>query len=103
MELNTEINKRTVIGSLAWKFFERFVSQGLSLIFQIILARILLPEVFGSLAIIIAVTNYAALFVQSGIATAIVQKKDLDNLDVSTVFTLCLGLAAIFYVLLFFL
>ena len=103
MELNTEINKKTVIGSLAWKFFERFVSQGLSLVIQIVLARILLPEDFGSLAIIAAITNYAALFVQSGIATAIVQKNDLDDLDVSTVFMSSMGLAIVFYLILFFL
>ena len=93
MELNTDINKANVISSLTWKLFERFVSQGLSLVIQIILARLLLPEDFGSLAIIVAITNYAAIFVQSGIATALIQKKDLDDKDVSTVLTSCLVLA----------
>lgn len=87
MELNTDINKAKVVSSLTWKLFERFVSQGLSLAIQIILARLLLPEDFGSLAIIVAITNYAAIFVQSGIATALIQKKDLDDKDVSTVLT----------------
>ena len=101
MELNTDINKANVISSLTWKLFERFVSQGLSLVIQIILARLLLPEDFGSLAIIVAITNYAAIFVQSGIATALIQKKDLDDKDVSTVLTSCLVLALVFYTILF--
>lgn len=101
MELNTDINKAKVVSSLIWKLFERFVSQGLSLAIQIILARLLLPEDFGSLAIIVAITNYAAIFVQSGIATALIQKKDLDDKDVSTVLISCLILASAFYTILF--
>ena len=101
MELNTDINKAKVVSSLTWKLFERFVSQGLSLAIQIILARLLLPEDFGSLAIIVAITNYAAIFVQSGIATALIQKKDLDDKDVSTVLISCLILASAFYTILF--
>ena len=77
------------------------MSQGLSLAIQIILARLLLPEDFGSLAIIVAITNYAAIFVQSGIATALIQKKDLDDKDVSTVLISCLILASAFYTILF--
>ncbi|MCS2838288.1 lipopolysaccharide biosynthesis protein [Bacteroides thetaiotaomicron] len=101
MELNTDINKAKVVSSLTWKLFERFVSQGLSLAIQIILIRLLLPEDFGSLAIIVAITNYAAIFVQSGIATALIQKKDLDDKDVSTVLISCLILASAFYTILF--
>lgn len=101
MIFNTNINKNKVISSLAWKLFERFVSQGLSLVIQIILARLLMPEDFGSLAIIVAITNYAAIFVQSGIATALIQKKDLNDKDVSTVLTSCLVLALFFYAILF--
>ena len=101
MELNTDINKAKVVSSLTWKLFERFVSQGLSLAIQIILARLLLPEDFGSLAIIVAITNYAAIFVQSGIATALILKKDLDDKDVSTVLISCLILASAFYTILF--
>ena len=101
MELNTDINKAKVVSSLTWKLFERFVSQGLSLAIQIILARLLLPEDFGSLAIIVAITNYAAIFVHSGIATALIQKKYLDDKDVSTVLISCLILASAFYTILF--
>ena len=101
MELNTDINKAQVVSSLTCKLFDRFGSQGLSVAIQILLARLLLPEDFGSLAIIVAITNYAAIFVQSGIATALIQKKDLDDKDVSTVLISCLILASAFYTILF--
>ena len=101
MEEKIEINKKTVASSLTWKLLERICSQGINLIVQVLLARLLLPEDFGSLAIIVSVTNYATLFIQSGLSTAIVQKEDLDRTDISTLFTSSIALALIFYILLF--
>ena len=77
MSYEVDINRGTVTNSFFWKMFERFMSQGVHLVIQIVLARILLPEHFGSMAIIVAMTNYANIFVQSGISTVIIQKKDL--------------------------
>lgn len=101
MAESNNITKGAVLNSLGWKILERFCSQGVNMIIQIILARLLLPSDFGSLAIMVAITNYAALFVQSGLATAIVQKKDLDDKDINTLFTASLAIAAIMYVGLF--
>lgn len=100
---NKEIlTKGRVTNALLWKIIERFFSQIVNIVIQIILARIIAPEYFGALAIIIAITNYASIFVQSGISTAIIQKKDLDRLDVSSLLTLSLGAAAILYSVIFF-
>ena len=99
---NETITKKKVVGSFLWKLMERLFSQGINLVVQIILARLLLPEDFGSLAIIVAITNYAAIFVQSGLATAIVQREEIDDLDISTLLTASLGITGIFYVILFF-
>jgi len=101
MNYNTEINKTIVAHSVFWQTMERVASEGVSLFIQIVLARLLLPEDFGSLAIITAITSYLSVFVQSGLATAIIQKSDLDDLDVSTLLFVSLGVAAFFYVILF--
>ena len=98
-----EVNRKKVARSFFWKILERFFSQGIGIVVQIVLARILLPEDFGSLAIIVAFTGYATLFVASGIATTIIQKKDLDRTDLSTLMTYTLGMASIFYIVLYFL
>lgn len=99
---NEKIPKSKVITSLAWKILERVCSQGVNLIVQILLARLIAPTDFGSLAIIVAVTHYASLFVQSGLATTLIQKKDLDMTDVNTVMTSSVAVALVMYLGLYF-
>lgn len=99
--MEAPISRNKVVNSLWWKMLERLFTQGINLVVQIILARLLLPEDFGSLAIIVAITNFAAIFVQSGLGTAIVQKADLGEKDVETLFTASLGIALVLYVGLF--
>ena len=101
MEDNSPITRKKVVDSLLWKALERVLSQGMSLVIQIILARILLPEDFGSLAIIAAVIGYANIFVQAGFGTAVVQKPDLDELDISTLFTTSMLMALLLYIVLY--
>ena len=91
-----------VIGSFFWKAGERILVQGLGLLIQIILARLLMPEDFACLAIITAIVNYLGLFVQSGLSVAVVQKKELSKIDVSTLTSISLLVAFILYVGLFF-
>lgn len=98
VDKSTTVTRQKVVYSLWWKLLERVFSQGVNLGVQIVLARLLLPSDFGSLAIIVAITNYAALFVQSGLATVIVQKKDLEEGDVSTLLTVSLVVAGCLYV-----
>lgn len=101
MNGSEKIDRGTTVSSFVWKLLERFFSQGISLVVQIVLARILLPEDFGSLAIIVAIINYAAIFVQSGVTTAIVQKKHINDRDVSSVFIVSVAIAAVMYIGLF--
>lgn len=98
-----DINRGKVAKSFFWKILERLLSQGVGFVVQVVLARILLPDDFGSLAIIVAFTNYATLFVSSGISTTVIQKKGLDRADLSTLMTYTLGMASVFYTVLFFL
>lgn len=98
-----DINRGKVANSFFWKILERLFSQGIGFIIQIVLSRILLPENFGSLAIIVAFTNYAAIFVSSAITTTVIQKKRLDKEDLSTLMAYTICMAGIFYIILFFL
>ena len=97
-----DVNRGKVAKSFFWKILERVFSQGIGFVVQIVLARILMPDDFGSLAIIVAFTSYATFFVASGIGTTVIQKKGLDRKDLSTLMTYTLGMASIFYVILFF-
>lgn len=96
-----KIGKKEVVKSLGWKMLERFLTQGVGLVVQIILARILLPSDFGSMAIMVAIINYLSIFVQAGLSTTVVQRKNLDEKDISSLFSISLLLALILYIILF--
>ena len=95
-------NKRNIISSLFWKFFERAGTQLIQFGVTIALARILVPEDFGLVALIAIFINVASVFVQSGLNTALIQKKNADDLDFSSVFWASLGIALATYTILFF-
>lgn len=94
--------KSNIIKSLVWKFLERIGTQGVQFIVAIVLARLLSPADFGLIALVTVFVTIANVFVQSGLNTALIQKKNADNLDFSTVFYSCLILAILLYVGLFF-
>jgi O-antigen/teichoic acid export membrane protein len=94
-------NKTKVLSSLFWKLLERGGTQGIQFIVQIILARLLAPEQFGTIAIVMVFIHVAQVFVQSGFSTALIQKKDADEEDFSSIFYISLGIAGILYIIIF--
>ncbi|RHU68036.1 hypothetical protein DXC58_18215 [Ruminococcus sp. TF06-23] len=80
--------KEKVLAGLFWTFGERILAQGVSFILSIILARILLPSEYGIIAMVMVFINIANVFTSTGFGEALVQKKDADELDFSTVFFL---------------
>lgn len=93
--------KSNILSSLFWKLMERGGTQGIQFIVQIVLARLLAPEQFGTIAIVMVFIHLAQVFVQSGFNTALIQKKDADDEDFSSIFYLSLGIAGILYVLMY--
>lgn len=81
---------------------ERMGIQGTQFVVSIILARLLAPEDFGLIALVMAVIAIANVFVQSGLGTALIQKKDADDTDFSSVFYASLALAGVVYAIIFF-
>lgn len=94
--------RENVLSSLIWKLLERGGVQFIQLMIQIILARLLTPEDFGILALLLVFINLAQVLVQGGFNIALVQKKNADNLDFSSVFYLSLFIAMVSYVFLYF-
>ena len=85
-----------------WKVLERFSVQGTQFVIQIILARILSPENYGALAIMLVFINIANVVIQNGFNTSLIQKKNADEVEYSSVFWLLLVLSILVYLLLFF-
>lgn len=95
-------NKRAVTSNLIWRFAERCGAEGVAFIVSLVLARILDPDVYGTLALVIVFTTVMQVFVDSGLGNALIQKKDADNLDFSTVFFFNIAVCVALYGLMFF-
>ena len=89
------------IKNISWKFAERVSSQAVSLIVSIILARILDPSDYGSIAMVMIFISLANVIVDGGFNSALIQKKNADRLDFSTVFYFSLVFSLIVYFILF--
>lgn len=94
--------KTNVISSLFWKFAERIGAQGVNLIVSIVLARILVPEDYGIVALVTIFITISNVFIENGLPTALIQKKDADDLDFSSVFYCNIGISVILYIIIFF-
>lgn len=94
-------DKNSISSGLAWKLLERFGVQGIQFVLQIILARILDPEHYGMLSLMVVFTTLANVFIQNGFNTALIQNKDVTEEDYSSVFWVTLSIAAAVYCLLF--
>ena len=96
-----ELKKKT-ISSMLWRFLERCGAQGVTFLVTIVLARLLAPEVYGLMALVTVFTAVLQVFVDSGMGSALIQKKDADDLDFSSVFFFNLVMCVTLYLLLFF-
>lgn len=94
--------KRKTIAGLFWKYMEQVGAKGISFVVSMVLARMLLPEDYGAIAIITVFIALADVFVQSGLGTALIQNKNVTEEDFSSVLYLSLGISTILYVVLFF-
>ena len=94
-------NRTRVVSNFLWRFFERIGAQMITVIVNIILARRLGPGPAGKIAIVLAITNLLKVFAESGMGTALIQKKDPDDLDFSSVFFFNMGFSTILYLGLF--
>ncbi len=101
MERGNNLRAKTV-RNMAWRFAERSGAQGVALVVSIVLARLLGPTAYGTVALITVFTAILQVFVDSGMGNALIQKKNADQLDFSTVFYFNLLMCAAVYVLLFF-
>ena len=92
---------RKVANGFIWRLLERFGAQGVTLVVSLILARILNVDDYGIVALVSIFTSILSVFVTSGLNDALVQKKDADDLDFSTVFyfniVMCLTMYAMMY------
>lgn len=93
-------NKR-VFSNFIWRFAERSGAQIVQFIVSIVLARILSPETYGTIALVLVFAQILQVFVDSGLGNALIQKKDADDIDFSSVFYFNMFCCFILYGLIF--
>lgn len=96
-----ELSGRKVFTSFLWKFLEKSCVQLTTFIVTIILAKILTPKEFGTIAIIMIFINLANVIVDGGLTAALIQKKNADNIDFSTIFYSSVVLSIVLYAVLY--
>lgn len=94
--------KNRVLIATFWSFLNRAGYLIIGFIANVILARLLEPEDFGCIAIILVFVTFADILVDSGLTSALIQKKNVTVNDVSTVFTVNLSISVLLFLLIFF-
>lgn len=92
----------STLKNLGWKFLERISSQFVQLVVSIVLARILSPNDYGIVAMVTIFIVLANVIIEGGFSSALVQKKNADDIDFSTVFYFSIVFSLLLYIVLFF-
>lgn len=96
-----DYSKKTVISGLFWRLLERIGAQGVHFVVSIVLARILEPKQFGIITLINVYIAILDVFVDSGLGNALIQKKDADDLDFSSVFYFNIVVCCLLYLMMY--
>ena len=97
----SEKRSQSAASSFVFKLLESFGNQGISFVVSLVLGRLLSPDDYGVLSLLLIFTALAQVFVQSGLNTALIQRTEIDETDRSSVFFWGLGIAALLYAALF--
>ena len=85
---------------LLWSSVERFSTQGISFLFSLFLARLLMPKDYGLIAMLTIFISVTSAFIDSGFSNALIQKQDRTDKDFSTAFYFNIAVGVIAYLVL---
>lgn len=97
----SENTKNITIKGLFWNALDRFGNQAIVTVVGVITARILTPEDFGVIGVLLIFSTVATAFVDSGLATSLIRSKIIDERDYSSMFVFNLIASMLLYFLLF--
>lgn len=98
---SSQAERDSTLTALVWKLLERGGNALVQMVVQVIMARLLTPNQFGALAIMLVFVNLGNVFVQSGLNTALIQAPDAREEDYSTVFWMSLSVSIVLYIIVF--
>ena len=92
-----EKKENVIVNGFFWRFAERCGVQLISAVVSILLARILTPDDYGKVALVTVFNNIMYVLLDCGIGTALVQKKEVDELDYSSAFFFSIVISFVLY------
>lgn len=95
------MDQKHVFSNFLWRFAERCGAQLVTFVVSVVLARLLEPELYGTIALVTVFITILNVFIDSGMANALIQKKDADDLDFSTVFYFNITICSLLYLMMF--
>ncbi len=96
---NSDLHGKTVKGFF-WSFMENFLSQAVTFVVGIVLSRLLSPDLFGLVGMIMIFIAVSEIFVNSGFHQSLIRKQNVGPEDLSTVFFTNLAIAFVFWLIL---
>ena len=100
--MSTDNLKHKAATGMIWTAVQKYSTMAINLISGIILARLLVPEDYGAIGMLIIFMSLAEVFIDAGFGSALIQKKEPTSIDYSTVFYFNIGMSVILYAVLFY-
>lgn len=94
--------KKKAISGFSWTFLEQFGSKAIGFTVQIILARLIAPEEFGLLGMILIFNAIGNSLSDSGMSQSLIRSDEPDEKDFSTVFTMNFAISVLLYTVFWF-
>ena len=99
--MSDSLRERTISGML-WSFMQKFGTMAIAFVANIVLARLLTPDDYGCIGMLLIFIAVANTFIDGGFGSALIQKKEPTQEDYSTIFYWNLFLSIVLYGILFF-
>lgn len=94
-------DSNSVLGGMIWKTLEQYCVLGIQFILQIVLARLIMPESYGVIAIASVFITISAVFIHNSFSIALIRNKEIDEEAISSIFIFSIIIAAVLYVIIF--
>ena len=99
--MENNLKKKTVVG-MVWSTFQRFGKMGIAFIANLVMARLLTPDDYGAIGILMIFIALSMVFIDAGFGNALIQKTNPTEEDYSTIFYFNLIISIAIFLLLFF-
>lgn len=97
----TQSVRSQLLHGVLWNFIEKVLMRGASFVIGIILARLLSPSDFGLIGMLAVFVSISNVFIEGGLAKALIQRKECQDIDFSTAFVSNVGMSLVIYLVLF--